>query len=166
MINRLRRSNTVPEGSGETTGFVVEDRYGVLTYNLGGSDNDLRRRVEGNQFVSKTANFSVTAKDHGKTFAFDDDAGSLVASLPDTTDVFPGFKVRFVVAKLAGAGDGHAISPVASDQIIGNGFTPADDTDVECSAGTDRLGDLIELEADGVLGWYVTRVIGTWALAT
>lgn len=69
-----------------------------------------------------------------------------------------------VVLAAAGlsTGAGLAISPVAADQIIGNGFTPADDRDAILAGSGDRAGDALTLVADGVDGWYIVDVIGTW----
>jgi nucleoside phosphorylase len=64
----------------------------------------------------------------------------------------------------AGATDGSFnvnVSPNSADQIIGNGFTAADNKDAIATAqpgGTTEIG----LVADGASGWYVTYTAGTW----
>lgn len=62
-----------------------------------------------------------------------------------------------------GATDGTIainVSPAALDQIIGNGFTAADDKDAINTNG--RYGDYIKLVGDGVNGWVVVASQGTW----
>lgn len=72
--------------------------------------------------------------------------------------------MRFVVRNGGTGGDvGVSVSPNALDKIMGNGFTSADNKDAINTKATSRPGDEIELVADGVNGWYVARVHGTWA---
>lgn len=52
------------------------------------------------------------------------------------------------------------VSPAALDQIIGNGFTAADNKDAINTLG--RAGDEITLVGDGASGWHVANVVGTW----
>jgi hypothetical protein len=51
------------------------------------------------------------------------------------------------------------VSPAALDKIMGNGFTSADNKD---AIGAGRVGDRIVLVGDGVNGWFVQEVRGTW----
>ena len=53
------------------------------------------------------------------------------------------------------------VSPAAADKIMGNGFTSADNKDAINTDG--RPGDTITLVGDGVNGWFVQSVQGTWA---
>lgn len=106
----------------------------------------------------KTNSFTITPGDHGKTFIAT--AGtSVVATLPATQ---AGLTFTLVVGALTTSG-GHAFSPASTDKLIGNGFTPADNKDAICSAATDRLGDAMTIVGDGLDGWYITAVTGTWA---
>lgn len=52
------------------------------------------------------------------------------------------------------------VSPAAADKIMGNGFTSADDKDAINTLGNG--GDYIHLVGDGVNGWFVAGVSGTW----
>lgn len=52
------------------------------------------------------------------------------------------------------------VSPAAADKIMGNGFTSADNKDAINTSG--RAGDSITLVGDGVNGWMVQNVVGTW----
>jgi len=104
------------------------------------------------------ANASLTPADAGAVLIIT--AANLVISLPPTA---PGLHFTFVLA--AGglsAGAGLAISPVAADKIMGNGFTSADNKDAILAGATDREGDSITLEGDGADGWYISAVTGTW----
>lgn len=88
-------------------------------------------------------------------------AADVVLTLPATAAGLI-FKVVLAAAGLSG-GTGLSLSPQAADQIIGNGFTPADDKDAILTGATDRAGDSLTVEADGNLGYYITAVTGTWA---
>lgn len=51
------------------------------------------------------------------------------------------------------------VAPNASDKIMGNGFTSADN---KALIFTNRpAGDLVALVGDGVNGWMVQRILGT-----
>ena len=52
------------------------------------------------------------------------------------------------------------VSPAAADKIMGNGFTSADNKDAINTLG--NAGDEIVLVGDGVNGWFVQSVTGTW----
>jgi hypothetical protein len=107
--------------------------------------------------LTKTADYTVTEADNGAVILAD--AVDLTITLPATR---AGFRVTVIVAT-ASATTGLSISPAAADQIIGNGFTPADDKDAVNTAATDAVGDLMTLVGDGADGWYIENIIGTWA---
>jgi hypothetical protein len=108
---------------------------------------------------TKTADYTVLAEDSGKLFLANG-SGTITFTLPSTA---LGLVYSFLVMQLPGSGVGTSVSPAAADKIIGNGFTAADDKDAINTAATDALGDMLELTGDGVDGWYVTLVKGTWA---
>lgn len=121
-------------------------------------DTNLTVAGQRTRYVSKVASYPVTTGDSG--VVFEAGAADLVFTLPATA---AGLHYTFVLAAAGlSAGTGLSISPNAADQIIGNGFTPADDKDAICAGSGDRAGDMIELVGDGNLGWYITGVIGTW----
>lgn len=124
-----------------------------------GQDADLGATTYKRTVETKTASYTLTAADSGKIFLADG-SGTVVFTLPATVK---GLEYTVVVKQLPGSGAGTSLSPNANDKITGNGFTPADDKDAINSAGSDRLGDLITVVGDGVDGWYITQVIGTWA---
>ena len=61
------------------------------------------------------------------------------------------------------AGTGLAVSPSALDHIRGNGLTSLDNKDLINTGATDRLGDAVRMYSDGVDGWVIEWVVGTWA---
>lgn len=105
------------------------------------------------------ANRTLGYGDSGKTFRVT--AADLVLSLPATK---AGIIYCFVLAAAGlSAGTGLGLSPVAADKIMGNGFTSAVNKDAILSGATDREGDSITIEGDGITGWYIVGVTGTWA---
>lgn len=110
--------------------------------------------------VLGSAAYTATAADHDKL---------LIATVVDTVITLPatvaGLKIR-ALAGIASTTTGLSLSPAAADQIIGNGFTAADDKDAVNTAATDVVGDMLELTGDGDDGWYTTLVKGTWARET
>ena len=57
------------------------------------------------------------------------------------------------------AGVDITVDPAALDQLVGNGFTAADDKDAILTAG--NIGDCIEL-VPVTAGYLITKVVGTW----
>lgn len=55
------------------------------------------------------------------------------------------------------------ISPAAADKISGVGLTAADDKDLLNTKATAKHGDMVRLIGDGVDGWVVAEMRGTWA---
>lgn len=52
-----------------------------------------------------------------------------------------------------------SVSPNASDKIMGNGFTSADNKDLVFTS--QPVGSFVKLVADGVNGYFVAEVAGT-----
>lgn len=125
----------------------------------GGSGSATKEVVRTEKIVSSgAANVTLTAADDGATVVIND-ATSRTVTLPATAK-----GLRFtVIVKTPTAGSGHAVSPNSSDKIMGNGFTSADNKDAICTGATDREGDSIVLVGDGVDGWFIESVTGTWA---
>jgi hypothetical protein len=109
--------------------------------------------------VVATADVTLTAADSGKVIIMNATA-SKVVNLPATA---AGLRFTLVHQVASTSGAGHAFSPVAADLIRGNGITPADNKDLICSQATSRVGDACTIVGDGVDGWYVTAITGTWA---
>ena len=108
--------------------------------------------------LTKSADYTLTAADSGALVIVT--GVDKVLTLPATVAGL----VYTIVLAAAGlsAGTGLSISPNASDKIIGNGFTAADDKDAILAGSGDRAGDSITLVGDGVDGWYITSLTGTW----
>lgn len=107
----------------------------------------------------KTASYTLTREDSGRVFIAN--AGDLVFTLPATE---AGLHYRFLVGPSGVAGSvGLQISPAAVDAIHGNGLTSVDDKDLILAVAADREGDAVELVGDGVDGWYIQSVTGTWS---
>lgn len=104
-----------------------------------------------------TTPYTVTAAQDGTIFYTT--IADVVFNLPATQ---AGLWYRFVNGALS-AGTGLSISPAAADQLIGNGFTPADNKDAINSGATDALNDAAEVLGNGTTGWSFIVVKGTWA---
>ena len=107
-----------------------------------------------------TAAETVAAADNNTTYIAD--AVDLVITLPAVATVGANFRVKAIV-KTVSATTGLSLSPNSADSIYGNGFTVADDKDAVNTAATDAVGDMISLVSDGVDGWFIDGIIGTWA---
>lgn len=105
--------------------------------------------------VTKTTAYTVTAADSGLIIKV---TGTTTITLPATA---LGIKVRIFNANADGVA--ITVSPNSADKIVGNGFTAADDKDAINTAATAKYGDFIDLLGDGVDGWYIQSIKGTWA---
>lgn len=102
---------------------------------------------------------TLTAAQSGEKFVGAVDA---VFTLPAAAAATKGVWYEFECGALS-VGTGLSISPAAADHIRGNGLTSTDDKDLINTGATDRLGDMVQLYCDGVDGWVIERIIGTWA---
>ena len=137
--------------AGVTAGAASASKAVVLDANKAVAG--LRRPV-----LTKNADYTVTPADSWAVIVVT--AADKVMTLPATA---AGLWYTFVLAGAGlSAGTGLKISPNAADKIMGNGFTSADDKDAILAGSGDREGDMLTLVGDGVDGWYVMDVIGTW----
>lgn len=83
-----------------------------------------------------------------------------VLTLPSTV---AGYTYRIVNGGNAVGAVQVSVSPAAVDKIMGNGFTSADNKDAINTLATAEPGDELCLVGDGVNGWVVQKVKGTWA---
>lgn len=102
---------------------------------------------------------TLTAAQSGQKFVGAVDA---VFTLPAASAATKGVWYEFETGALS-AGVGLSISPAAADHIRGNGLTSVDNKDLINSGASDRLGDMVRLYCDGVDGWVIEAIIGTWA---
>lgn len=107
--------------------------------------------------VLKAAAYTVLASESGTTFIVT--AADVKFTLPSTA---AGLRYTFIVKTLSTT-TGCQLSPAAADKIMGNGFTAADNKDAINTAATDAEGDMMTLVGDGVDGWLIEAVLGTWA---
>lgn len=105
----------------------------------------------------KSANFTMTEAENGYTMASQLDG--IVYTLPATV---VGYQYKFVNLADDGAAS-LAISPAAADRIMGVGLTSADNKDLINTKATAKRGDYVELVGDGVNGWMIRKIVGTWA---
>jgi hypothetical protein len=141
----------------DTTGVLVLDK-GADWKGNGLASAPGYEPVPVNRTIIATASFTLTPADNGAVIICDSTT-SIVAQLPATRK---GLRFTLVVKQLTAA-SGHAFSPASVDYIAGNGLTNVDNQDIQCTAASDRVGDMVEIVGDGVDGWFVTSIIGTWA---
>ena len=115
--------------------------------------------VHGNAVVqTKSVDYTMLPDDSGKITYVDTDAKTM--TLPSTV---VGLTFTFVNSGADGAVL-LKVAPAAADQIVGNDFTETDNKAALNTKATAKTGDRITLFGDGVLGWYITEVQGTWVL--
>lgn len=110
-------------------------------------------------FVITAVGSLLAAADSGKTYLVT--GADQTFTLPATVE---GLEYTFILAAAGlSAGTGLSISPNAADAIHGAGLTSVDDKDLILAGGGDAEGDTVTIRADGVDGWYITSVFGTWS---
>jgi hypothetical protein len=102
---------------------------------------------------------TLTAAQSGQRFVGAVDA---VFTLPAAAAGTKGVWYEFECGAVS-AGVGLSISPAAADHIRGAGLTSVDNKDLINSGATDVLGDSARIYCDGVDGWVIEALIGTWA---
>ena len=114
---------------------------GIKTVNLAAATQALTKAQSGQRFVG---------------------AVDAVFSLPAASADTKGVRYEFETGALSG-GTGLSVSPAAADHIRGNGLTSVDNKDLINTGATDRIGDSVSIYCDGVDGWVIEWVVGTWA---
>lgn len=123
---------------------------------------------DGRKFVNVTTNKTLSAADAG--IVQNVTADGVIITLPSTAAGLS-FTIRnggdnpagTPAGAVADGSAGISVSPAALDQIIGNGFTPADDKDAINTKATSVVGDEITLVGGDANGWVLTLVKGIWA---
>jgi hypothetical protein len=95
--------------------------------------------------------------DHGKVFTLSAAAG-FVITLPLITAAMRGQTVTFV-NKTEATSNGYSLAPNAANSV---GFK-ANNTPMLNTFGTDAVGDMITLMADGLTTWIPIAAKGIWA---
>lgn len=135
-----------------TAGAAMAGKAVVADANVGVSG--IRRIVN-----LAAATQALTAAQSGQRFVGAVDA---VLTLPAAAAGTAGVWYEFECGALS-SGTGLSISPAVADHIRGNGLTAVDNKDLINTGATDRLGDSVRIYCDGVDGWVIESVIGTWA---
>lgn len=105
----------------------------------------------------KSADYTVDAQDNGKVIFIDTDAKTI--TLPATV---VGYNLTFVNLGAYGT-VAINLSPNINDKIMGPNIAGNDNKDLINTKATAKRGDFVSLLGDGVNGWHVTRMRGTWA---
>lgn len=104
-----------------------------------------------------TTSETVTPSDSGRVYVQLDQDEAVTYTLPATQN---GLIYTFVCGH---AGGEINISPNANDKITGKGIAGSDDQDIKNTNASNAVGDSITLVGDGVDGWLVIAIQGTWA---
>ena len=107
-----------------------------------------------------TADTTLTPADSGSVIVINA-AATKTMTLPSAAT--PGLRFTFTHQVATTSGNGHLIDPAGTDQVRGNGFTPANGKGAVCTQATSRIGDSITVVSDGSSAWYIESVTGTWA---
>ncbi len=124
-----------------------------------GSEQDIAVQTElgtyaGRKWSKVTTNQTLTAADNNKTFLAA--AADLVFTLPATVA-----NLRFTfITHTVSSGTGTSISPVTADAI--HHITSVDDKDLINEGANDVEGDFVTIVGDGVDGWWLEALDGTW----
>lgn len=156
-------------GAATTIGANGDFWIGTLTADLAATDgiakvklNDVNQsqpQWSGKVHETKSVNYTIDAEDAGKVIHVDTDA--VVITLPDVTTV-PGLRVIIVNDGADGAVE-VSISPNANDKIMGPDIAGTDNKDQINTKATAIKGDFMEITGEGVAGWWIENVRGTWA---
>jgi hypothetical protein len=159
MTIMFRKTSIMPKGGpgGVAVAYLnAEKRLYIDRVGLGTASKEELLTQKVVQVTAAT--HTLTAKDSGAILI----ASNLTSSIITLPSTAVGLRYTLVVGVLPTSGVGHSFSPAALDKISGNGFTPADDKDAVCVVASDRLGDVLTIVGDGVDGWIITNVTGTW----
>lgn len=106
---------------------------------------------------TKSAPYTMAEGDSGQVTQIDTDG--VVITLPATVA-----GMTFTLQNIGADGAvGFSVSPAALDKIMGAGLTSADDKDLINTKATAKKWDRVTLVGDGVNGWFVQDIRGTWA---
>lgn len=152
VINRLRKAEQLPDGNGETAGFMVDRNSDRVVANLDGPAGDGTRFVRLDQVVNRAAAYTVKSREVGKTFGFNATTGFTI-TLPAASAV-PAGEFEFLIVQTAGSGN-HAIDILATDTIVGAGASGGAGEQLDLTGFA--AGDAIKLKSDGVSKYYIVE---------
>ena len=145
-VTELNRLHGVTPGAASASKYLVVDANAQIS--------GLRRTVN-----LSAATQTLDATQSGQRFVGAVDA---IFTLPAATAGTKGVWYEFECG-VPSSGVGVSISPAAGDSIRGNGLTAVVNKDLINSGATDRVGDAVRIYCDGVVGWVIAGIIGTWA---
>jgi hypothetical protein len=132
---------------------------GVAYVALNEYPKDMAPILSGLTFETVSANKTLDIEDVGKCLQVDTDA--FVITLPAIA-----VGLRYVIQNIAADGVAIvAISPNASDKIMGADLGGTDDHDENNTKATAKTGDWIILQYGNADGWFIVGKRGTWAQA-
>lgn len=156
-MHQIRKTAVAIKGGPGGVGVFASKTDKQVHFHDGTTDRVADARVSG--LTAKTAAFTVDLPaDAGKIFELELLTGMDVV-LPAVSSANKGMRVTFINALLP-TSNVYKISPASGDRI---GYL-ANDAELQNTAATDVLGDLVTLESDGVDGWIVVNKIGIWAV--
>lgn len=136
----------------------------VLGFGLTATEMYIAPQEFNTEYLNPNEQFELVAV--SKTLDIGDCGVAQVVTVDALVITLPSTVVGYSYTIINGAADGAvlvAVSPAAIDMIVGNGFTGADNKDALNTKVTAKRGDFIKIVGDGVNGWMVTSVRGTWA---
>lgn len=142
--------------SGGVDYIVFTSTTGGKYVTLGSTTVGVRtQRVE--SIPDNTTSETVTVADSGRVYVQLDTNEAVTFQLPATQN---GLMYTFFCGH---AGGEINISPNASDKITGKGIAGADNQDIKNTNASNAIGDCVTLMGDGVDGWIIVAMLGTWA---
>lgn len=157
IVDSLLTRNEILDNT--DTGFGNYAMLGSSDGKFGGSlwSYDNQFQILNESRLQKAANYTLTSTDSGTTVWSGVDG--VIFTLPATVAGLT-FRIQ------SNAADGTveiSLSPNENDKIMGAQIVGTNNKDRINTKATAQLGDFIEVVGDGVDGWYVTEVRGTWA---
>lgn len=131
----------------------VDELTGNVVFEIDTTGPDARAPIKETLSADKT----LDAQDTGKILEVDTDAVKL--TLPSTVAGIT-YHIRNVGAN--GAVE-ILIDPAAADLIAGPDIGGVDNKDLINTKATAKKGDYVKIVGNGVAGWHVTEISGTWA---
>ena len=158
MISFLRKTAIVPKGGPGAAWFVCDKQGRIIATTKKDGTTQVVLDTHSPGATAKTAAYTVVLPDDdGKTF-YANSTTSFALTLPDISAANKGMRVT-LVAQQVGATTGHRFTPHSSDTIK---FGTANQS-LQLTAATGVVGDMAEIESDGVSNWIVRALVGVWA---
>ncbi len=141
----------------ESGGTITVKSGATLAVKAGGILDMQAGSKQAVPIVNIAASRTVTVAESGTVFFLK--ATDLKMTLPSTA---AGLTYTFIVHTVSSS-TGAQIDPASADAIHGAGLASTDNKDLINTPGTDAEGDSVTIVGDGVDGWWITAINGTWA---